>query len=685
MSFLQPLLLLGLPLALAPVIIHLIHQLRRRQIPWAAMMFLLAAQRMHKGLSKLRQYLILALRMLAVAALILVIGRPLAGGLLGLTGGAPDSVIVLLDRSASMEQKLLSTGTSKRVAALHNLTEAIEEAYGARSKLTLIDSATLEPTAIENAKVLPDLPQTGPTDTAADVPALMQAGLDFITANRTGRTDLWLVSDLRQAGWNVGGGRWKALREALASLEGVRLHLLAYSESPEADLGIVVEKTARRETADGAELLIDLRIRRSEPVSEPLTVPVRVVVNGLGSALDAVLQGDEVLLQAQAIPIDGNTKRGWGRVELPADANPADNVFHFVFGEPPPLKSVIVSEAEEVAVPLQAALSAAADPARSYDCAVLPPGRAAEIVWDETSLVVWQAPIPPAESAAATQLEAQVRAGRALLFLPPETPGQEPFEGVRWGNWRAADGAEPLLPEWWRTDAGLLAHTRAGTALPAGELEVQRWCELVGEGVPLARFGEDADRAPLLLRTSRESQSGAYFLTTWPGPGASSLARDGVVLFALLHRALQDGSASLGNAVQREAAAGSLGDDPSDWTRVDLDDPALVSSIDRPLQSGVLERAGASGDTAMLVALNRAPDEDAPQVVARSSLEEMFDGLDWRLHERTLENEKSLTNEVWRTFLMIMAAALILEALLCMPGRSPKESRSPMELWKEAA
>jgi hypothetical protein len=71
----------------------LIHLHRRRAVRWAAMMFLRAAQRMNQGLSKLRQYLILALRVLAIAALIFMAGRPLAGGLLGLTGGAPDTVL----------------------------------------------------------------------------------------------------------------------------------------------------------------------------------------------------------------------------------------------------------------------------------------------------------------------------------------------------------------------------------------------------------------------------------------------------------------------------------------------------------------------------------------------------------------------------------------------------------------
>src|ERR1700733_16003300 len=118
MTFLQPAMLMALPVAALPVVIHLIHPYRRRQIKWAAMIFLRAAQRMNKGLSRLRQILILALRVLAVAAIILVVTRPLSGGWLGLTGGAPDTVMILLDRSASMEQLNPVTGQSKRSAGL---------------------------------------------------------------------------------------------------------------------------------------------------------------------------------------------------------------------------------------------------------------------------------------------------------------------------------------------------------------------------------------------------------------------------------------------------------------------------------------------------------------------------------------------------------------------------------------
>ena len=677
MSFLAPVLLIGLPLALLPVVIHLIHLLRRRQVKWAAMMFLKMAQRMHKGLSKLRQYLILLFRVLAVAAVIFVISRPLAGGLLGLTGGAPDSVIVLLDRSASMEQNLLTTGTSKRTAALRNLTAAIKDAYGTRSKLVLIDSGTLQPVTLEKADALADVPQSGPSDTAADIPALMQSALDYITQNQTGRTDVWLVSDMRQGDWNAGGGRWSALRGAFASLKAVRFQVLSYPENQLSDMGATVEKVTRRETAEKAELLMDIRIQRGEPVQGTVKIPLRVVVNGASSTVDVDLKGSQAVLQAQSSPIDKATKRGWGRVELPADSSPHDNIYHFVFDEPAPMKSVIVSDSGEVFTPLSAALTAPADSSRKYVADLLAPARAAEISWEETGLILWHAPLPNREDAVAKQLDAHLRAGRTLIFLPPQNPTDDAFAGVKWTQWQNAPADKPALAEWWRSDAGLLSATRAGASLPVGELEAQKWCGVDGEFVLLARLGDASAKAPLLLQaTARDGVSSPYFLTTLPAAGFSSLARQGVVLFAMLHRALNDGAATLGNARQRTAGPGSLGDDPAAWNRADIDNPESVLSLDRPLRAGILKKPAA--DTAkpdLLTALNRPANEDATHSLGKPALDELFAGLDWRLIERTLENEKSLASEVWRTFLMLMAAALVLEALLCMPGKRVAAAR----------
>ena len=62
MSFLQPLLLLGLPLVALPLLVHLLHRRRHRTVHWGAMMFLLDAQRLSRGMDRLRFWLIIRAR-----------------------------------------------------------------------------------------------------------------------------------------------------------------------------------------------------------------------------------------------------------------------------------------------------------------------------------------------------------------------------------------------------------------------------------------------------------------------------------------------------------------------------------------------------------------------------------------------------------------------------------------------
>jgi hypothetical protein len=663
MTFLQPLLLLGLPLAALPVIIHLIHLYRRRRVKWAAMIFLHAAQRMNKGLSRLRQIAILALRVLALATIVLMVARPLAGGWLGLTGGAPDTVIVLLDRSASMSQMNTATGVSKLTGGLRNVAKAITDAVGTRSHLVLIDSATGKPLQLDRADALLSIPQTEPTDTASDIPGLLQDALDYIVANKTGRTDVWMLSDLQQTDWDSSSGRWQTLRVSFAARPGVRFHLLAYPQPASDDIGVTVDRVQRRETAEKAELLLDLRIVRHTQNPQPIKLPLTFVVNGASTSTTVDLRENQLVIEGYSIPIDRALKKGWGCVELPADSFPANDKFYFVFDEPPPLRSVVVSDDDTVTAPLSAALSAAADPSRQYTCTILGTSHAAEIPWDDAAFIVWNAPIPKETDLIAKQLRDFLAAGRTILFLPPDSPDSSRIFDIGWDQWQKAPPAKPFAVEWWRTDDDLLANTRDGSALPVGKLELARVCGIVGDGVPLARVG---GQGPLLLR-SLGRNGNAYFLGTLPGPSSSSLARDGVVMYALLQRALDEGVATLGKAQQHYASASVLGDDPTKWKLVEPENESLVPQ-NLPLRAGIVS----NGDR--LVALNRPPGEDQPATLASSDLNDLFAGLDFHVVNDTLENGRSLTNEVWRTFLFLAALALIGEALLCMPPRRDEKS-----------
>src|SRR5210317_362309 len=122
MTFLQQSLLWGLFAASIPVIIHLLNRRRFRTVKWGAMQFLLKATRESRGKKRLKHILILACRALAIAALVTAIARPLVGGLLGWGSGKVDTVILLLDRSPSMERSAGDGMPSKRQSIIDRVS-----------------------------------------------------------------------------------------------------------------------------------------------------------------------------------------------------------------------------------------------------------------------------------------------------------------------------------------------------------------------------------------------------------------------------------------------------------------------------------------------------------------------------------------------------------------------------------
>ncbi|MGA2556392.1 MAG: BatA domain-containing protein, partial [Verrucomicrobiota bacterium] len=209
MQFLQPILLWGLPLVLLPVIIHFLNRLRHRSHPWAAMRFLVAATRSSISNTKLRQLLILLFRMGMVAALCLTLARPLAGGWMGwAVSSAPDAIVILLDRSASMEIK--NAALSKREQAIRLLSQAAGQ-FEESSHLVLIDSASLLPAEAGRATNLMRLPATAPSDTAADLPAMLRAAFNWLLENHAGSAEIWIASDAQRSNWHPEDPRWKDL------------------------------------------------------------------------------------------------------------------------------------------------------------------------------------------------------------------------------------------------------------------------------------------------------------------------------------------------------------------------------------------------------------------------------------------------------------------------------------------
>src|SRR5918993_412065 len=105
MAFLSPILLWGLALASVPIIIHLLNRRRFRLIDWAPMKYLKLTIKTNRRRMRIEQFLLLAVRTLAVVALILAVARPVLsatglGSWLGSRGRAARGIVI--DDSFSM-------------------------------------------------------------------------------------------------------------------------------------------------------------------------------------------------------------------------------------------------------------------------------------------------------------------------------------------------------------------------------------------------------------------------------------------------------------------------------------------------------------------------------------------------------------------------------------------------------
>ena len=623
------------------------------------MMFLLAANRMSRGYARLRQILILIFRTLAIAGLIFAVSRPLASGWLGLTaGGQADTTIILLDRSPSMQEQGAGTGISKLQAGREQLASTLETLGSDR--WVLVQTTSEGAAEIESPDSLRKLPSTEPVGTSSDLPGMLEQARDYIKANNTGRTEIWICSDIRENDWNAESSRWQTIRDSYLELpQAVRFHLLAYPTEASSNTSIRVTNVRRFETVDNAELLVSLKVTRDASQEDSVTLPIQFEIEGARSELTVDVDGPTLELIDHRIPIERSNDRGWGKVSIPADSNSADNNFYFVFDRPRKRHTLVVSNDPQTAIPLQLAASISPSPSIECSAETLSEEQLAAVDWETVSLVLWHAPLPKGDAAA--PLNDYINRGGQVVFLPPREPGSAEFMNVSWNSW--SDQPTPVSVETWRGDQGILANSQSGAALPVGELQIQRLCGLNGEVTPLARL----QNSQTLFAQLPTTRGGVYFCATTPNMRDSSLTTNGVVLYVFIQRAIAAGAAVLGQT-QQLAAGSAATKEPLDWKQIIGPEDAL--STDYAHQSGIYS----TGEK--LLAVNRGGAEDQTRVLDDDRLAGLFSGLSFNRVDDQAGSFEGLIQEVWRMFLVAMLIALIFEAILCMPRRIPQVEES---------
>ncbi len=648
MLFLNPFLLWGLLAAAVPIAIHLLNRRRHKTIQWAAMQFLLKATRESRGKKKLRHILILTCRALAVAALAFAAARPVVSGLIGWGGGSIDTVVLLLDRSASMETKPGDGLAPRRQIVIEKVRDAMKTLGAAR--LVLIDSASGKPQEIPSPDVLPEIAATAPTDSAADFSTLLARAAEFL-AKTTGRSEVWLASDLQTSNWHPEDARWAAARASLAALPqkpAVRVLSLTGPAAPNTAIRILGSRRS------GDEMLFDLEILRAADARGTTTLPLTTNLNGTRTTENLTLPGQSLRFQKRVtLPSGSATGSGW--LSIPADGNSRDNSTFFAYGPARPVKSVVVAPAGEAADYL--ALAAAPPGFGNQATQRVDPATAASLATGDLAAILWAAPLPtgPAQETVSRFLTS----GGHVIFLPPATSSDDSFLELKWSNPTEAPAGKFFILKDWNHSDGPLRDASDGTPIPAERLKAIRRQIPLGDATALARW-EDGE--PFITRRILE-QGTAWFVGSLPDYTWSNLG-DADVLLPTVQRVIAAGAdrfdASFLTTVGSDAAQPLAGE-----TRTRLDDYGSQDAANAAYESGIY-RLGER-----LLAVNRPAQEDNPEILSREQLDQALDGTRYTLLDQAGQaDDPSLSRDVWRAFLIAVLFFLISEAILCLPQKS---------------
>lgn len=285
MTLLAPLFLAGLAAIALPLWLHLRRQPQRTARPFSSAMLLAAAREPRRARHHWRERLLLALRVLLLAALCFAFAQPLWPRHAARPVGAAPLQLIVLDTSLSM-------GALGRFARARTVARQLIDGLGpgqraqlvsAGDGLTVLASAGSAPTA-DRAALQAALAGLRPGSTRLDFGAAM-AGLDSVLGERRGDVDVHFISDLQATGLPT---RFADLLPPPAPERSIRLLLHPVApEGPQANWAIT---GLARSGAD-----VEGTVRGFETPARTLTVALEI-------------NGHELARLREAVPPDGEAR-----------------------------------------------------------------------------------------------------------------------------------------------------------------------------------------------------------------------------------------------------------------------------------------------------------------------------------------------------------------------------------------
>ena len=200
--FLHPLYLFGLAAASLPILIHLLNRRRLKRIRFPAVRFVLLSQKRISRSYRLRHWLLLALRTLAVILLALLLANPIFQTGAGLfAGSGPVSLVILLDNSLSMTWSGDGNGFKQAEEAARLLISSLND--GDRAALIPTNISAKERFRLKGEKevLLKELDRIEIADGTANFAVALGKAYELLNEPAS-QKEIRLISDLGLTGWD---------------------------------------------------------------------------------------------------------------------------------------------------------------------------------------------------------------------------------------------------------------------------------------------------------------------------------------------------------------------------------------------------------------------------------------------------------------------------------------------------
>jgi hypothetical protein len=689
LSFLNPLFLFGLAAAAVPIVIHLFTRKRPREILFPSIEFLTEVNQSEIRRLKLKQWLLLLLRTLAVVSLALAMSRPAVRASAGLKGGAATTVVALVDQSGSMGA---TTPTGTVEADAQRVIEDLLSTLGPQDELQLVPydegphPVTERPSAdVPRLRAVVQALEPGARRTNHRR-ALVFAAQALARSHALNRELFW-ISDFQADGFDGEAGSVGTAAPSPGPAVGVaapegpwdqaRIYLVPLAPQRRPNVGLSDAALAPSES--GSALTVAAVARGARPGD--LAVEVRDSEGNaeLGRGFLALPEEGEV---STLVPLSRLPEQG-GSAGIPDDLLLLDNHRRFAAGRAGTLRVLLREEgpASALRLALEAGSPASGLAVETVAGAVLP----ARIA--EADVVV----LHDLERLGSTELQAVLdfyRGGGGLLVVVGRRADAGFWNGALLGELGAGRlGALDAAPAGatWRLKRVVAGHpvlagfpARPGEALSTAQFQAA-WRLSPGSG---SRVLLELDRAhPALVEAPH-----ALVFTIPLDPGSSDFPVSGAYL-PLLHQAVKvlgrgTAAASLAPGQRYSAPAGTgvwrIEDEHGRDVPAELVAAAGVTRLtSEPLEHPGLYRVQRGGVLRATFAVNPDPRESDLTAVSEATLVHAFPpgraqvlrpGVDLARRVR----EARFGRELWAWF---VAAALVLVAAETVIARWGMPSR----------